>query len=193
MKRLLTLVLVIILAATASVWGQSSGATTNESFATQLEAFLARRGTLVIKEFYDLGTITGLYGAEVNFVAVVIYEPGREAQRVKGLKIESTSGGRYEKSETCFLDEEELRDLSAAIQYMLDLAAEWQTDSREYTEVIYTTEGNFNIGFFQRGTEQTGFASCGSISRAICFFGQLQDLNRVKNLIGEAQELLAGK
>ena len=183
----------MIIALTLPISTQAFGGSTDAEARTQLEAFLTQKGILLIKEFYDLGTVPGMYGSEAHFVAVVIYEPGRENQKVKGLKIEITSGGRFEKKESSFLDQEELQELSDAIQYMIRLALEWQGNNRNYTEVVYSTKGDFSIGFFQNGLRQTAFASSGRISKVVCFFSQVQELKKVKSLVDNAQDLLATK
>ena len=99
-------VTLMIITLTLPILTQAFGGSTDVEVRTQLEAFLTQKGILLIKEFYDLGTVSGMYGSGAHFVAVVIYEPGRENQKVKGLKIEITSGGRFEKKESSFLDQE---------------------------------------------------------------------------------------
>ena len=161
--------------------------------ATKLEAFLAKKGRLIIKEFYDLGEVAGRYGSKIEFTALVIYEPGQESQRVRGLKIEVTEGGRYERSNTSFLDLEEIESLSKAIEYMVDLSAKWKDMNKEYTEVVFSTRGDFQIGFFQQGTKQVAFASSGYIGKASCFFSSMQDLSSVKVLADRGLEILREK
>ena len=161
--------------------------------ATKLEAFLAKKGRLIIKEFYDLGEVAGRYGSKIEFTALVIYEPGQESQRVRGLKIEVTEGGRYERSNTSFLDLEEIESLSKAIEYMVGLSAKWAGINKEYTEVIFSTKGDFDIGFWQKGTEQRAFSSSGYIGKATCYFSSMQDLSSVKAIADKGLKLLNEK
>lgn len=119
-----------------------------EEPATRLGAFLAKKGRLIIKDFYELGEVAGRYGSKIEFDALVIYEPGQENQRVRGIKIEVSGGGKYERSDTSFLDFEEVESLSKAIEYTIDLSSTWKNVNKEYTEVIFSTKGDFQIGFF---------------------------------------------
>jgi len=134
---------------------------------TKLEAFLAKKGILVIKEFYDLGEVSGEYGSKVRVDAIIVYEPGKETQRIKGLRIEVFDG---ERSQASFLDIDEAESLSKALQYMIDLAKRWKKASRKYTEVIFSTKGGFKIGFYQSGNYQTSFVSSGYVAEISCFF-----------------------
>ena len=160
---------------------------------TKLEAFLAKKGNLIVKDFYKLGEVAGRYGSKIEFSALVIYEPGQESQRIRGLKIDITEGGKYERSNTSFLDLEEIESLSKALEYMGDLSAKWQNIKKEYTEVVFSTKDDFNIGFYQIGSEQVSFSTIGYIGKATCFFFSMQDLNSVKTIADKGLKLLNEK
>ena len=161
--------------------------------ATKLEAFLAKKGKLIVKDFYKLGEVAGRYGSKIEFSALVIYEPGQESQRIRGLKIEVTEGGRYERSNTSFFDLEEIESLSKVLEYMGGLSAKWEDIKKEYTEVVFSTKGDFKIGFYQTGSEQAAFSSSGYIGKASCFFSSMQDLSSVKTIADKGLKLLSEK
>lgn len=161
--------------------------------ATKLEAFLAKKGKLIVKDFYKLGKVACSFGSKIEFSALVIYEPGQERHKIRGLKIEVTEGGRLERSNTSFLDLEEIESLSKALEYMAGLSTKWEDIKKEYTEVIFSTKGDFEIGFYQRGTEQASFSSSGYIGKASCFFPSMQDLNSVKTIADKGLKLLSKK
>lgn len=163
-----------------------------EEPATRLEAFLAKKGKLIIKDFYELGEVAGSYGSKIEFDVLVIYEPGQESQRVRGVKIEVSGGGKYERSDTSFLDFEEVESLSKAIEYMVDLLSKWKDINKEYTEVVFSTKGDFQIGFFQKGTQRSVFASSGRIGKATCFF-PLERLSSIKSIVGKGLSILKEK
>lgn len=112
-------IMLMVLSASAQVMEK------DKELATKLEAFLAKKGKLIIKEFYELGRVDGRYGSKIEFTALVIYEPGQENMRFRRLKIQVTEGGRYEKEDTSFLDLEEIESLSKALDYMVDLSGKW--------------------------------------------------------------------
>lgn len=162
---------------------------------TKLETFLTKRGELIIKDFYKLGVIPGQSGSRIKLDAIVIYEPDETASKVKGLRIEVTEGGQYGNSSTSFLDLEEVSELSKAISYMANLITEWQSIDKEYTEVIFSTKGEFKIGFYQEKTEFSVFCSSGYVQTVNCFFISNPDdaLNSMKNLIEKGLKLLSEK
>ncbi len=161
--------------------------------ATKLEAFLAKKGKLLIKDFYELGGVAGRYGAKIKLDAVVLYEPGQESQRIRGIRVEVNGGGKYERSDTSFLDLEEIKSLSKAIEYMLNLSKKWKGTNREYTEVVFSTKGDFKIGFYQRGTETGAFSSSGYVGQVTCFFTSPRDLISVKDIVDRGLKLLSEK
>lgn len=161
--------------------------------ATKLEAFFGKKGELIVKDFYKLGEVAGRYGSKIEFSVLVIYEPGKESQRIRGLKIEVSEGGRYERSNTSFLDLEEIESLSKALEYMGELSARWKDIKKEYTEVVFSTKDDFRIGFYQTGNELTAISSSGYIVKASCFFSSLQDLNSVKTIVDKGLRLLSEK
>lgn len=121
--------------------------------ATKLEQFLAKKGKLIIKDSEEAGVLKGQYGTKITVDALAIYEPAKEAEKIRGLRIEVYGGGRLERSDASFLDMDEVESLSQAITYMISLLEKWQGKSREYTEVIFSTKGDFQLGFYQKGTK----------------------------------------
>ncbi|HPO60581.1 MAG TPA: hypothetical protein PLN45_03435, partial [Exilispira sp.] len=75
MKKFLIIVLcaLVLLPMIASAQGENEGETKEPP--TKLEAFLAKKGNLIVKDFYKLGEVAGRYGSKIEFSALVIYEP----------------------------------------------------------------------------------------------------------------------
>jgi len=158
---------------------------------TKLEAFLARKGRLVIKDSYELGGIRGT--GKLDLDALAIYEPGAETQKTKGIRIQITEAGRLETSNTSFLDLDEVETSSKAISYMLDTANKWKTAGRDaYSEVIYSTKGDFKLGFYQKASERGAFASSGYVGKADAFF-ELEELLHLKALLDKGLTVLGQK
>jgi hypothetical protein len=156
-------------------------------------SYRAKKGRLIVKDFYKLGEVAGVYGSKIEFEGLVIYEPGLESQRIRGLKIKVTGGGRYKRTNTSFLDLEEIESLSKALEYMTGLSAKWRSTNKEYTEVVFSTKGDFNIGFYQIGIKQSAFSSSGYIGKVSCFFSSMKDLSSVKAIVDKGLKLLSKK
>jgi len=52
---------------------------------------------------------------------------------------------------------------------MITLLEKWKGIGREYTEVIFSTKGDFELGFYQKGTEVQAFSKSGVIGAASCY------------------------
>lgn len=157
---------------------------------TALEAFLGKRGHIIVKDFYSLGRVSGT--GLIDLKGLVIYEPGSN-QKIKGLRAEVTEASRLERSNTSFIDLDELESLSQALAYMSDLAKKWDGQSREaYTEVIYTSKGEFQVGFYQQSGKLNAFCRSGSIG-AVDAFIEIADLAKLQVFVDQARSLLASK
>ena len=171
--------------------------------ATKLEIFLAKKGTLIVKDFYKLGGMTGIFNSDVSFDALFIYEPGKETESISGLRAKVHEGERLEKEEISFLDFEEVESLSKALQYLINLAFQWANEEKEYTEVIFSTKGNFQVGFYQKGKEQNAFVKSGYIRTASCFLSTIrsgggintttEDFKIMKTMVDKVLEKLKTK
>jgi hypothetical protein len=159
---------------------------------TKLEAFNSNKGKLLIRDRYRLGEVPVSLGS-VEISALVIYEPGKESDRIKGLRIEVTEAGRLERSNTSFLDLDEIAAVSQSLSYMSDLAS--KSDQKEYTEVSFKTKGDFDIGFFKSsGRPSNGaYVASGSIGKVTAFLPSLQSLSAVKNILDSGLALLNTK
>lgn len=191
MKKFLIVILFAIIVP-AGVMAQVKEEGKTKEPATKLETFLSKKGKLIVKDFYKLGTVHGNFGAKLEFSALVIYEPGQDNQRIRGLRVEVTEGGRFERSNTSFLDIEEVESLSKALEYMSTLGEKWKGINKEYTEIIFSTKGDFNIGFYQKGSDLAAFSSSGYIAKASCFL-PIQDLGSIRTIVDKGLQLLSEK
>lgn len=187
MTTLLALSISLVLATTA--W-----AADDRESKTQLEQFLSKTGVLIVKVFHPVGTIHGLHGTSLELTAVTLYEPGREAQRRQGIKIEVSGGGRLETKHTSFLDLDEIDALLKALDYIKRAMGEWASAQRDYTEMQFITKGGFKVGFFTNKKEGrvTGFVSSGKIREATTFL-HTSNLVLLYDRVKEGMAYLQGK
>lgn len=187
------LIIAIIIVTLSFIHSSFVDAAQEEKATTKLEAFLAKKGEIIIKEFYAVGSTQGIYGTITKITALIIYKPGLKQEATKGLRIEMKKTGRYEKEAKAFLDIEEVESLSKAIVYMMDLAGEWTNTNREYTEVIFATTGDFNIGFYQKEAKQSAFFRAGRINEVTAFMPEVISLLNIKDIVDKGLELLRTK
>lgn len=157
--------------------------------ATKIEAFLSKKGEVIIKNYYEVGS--HFYPGNITLKAIVIYKPGQEAQKTRGMKIEVLEAGRLERSNTSFLDIDEVESLQKALVY-LESAAEKMSNAEDNTEVIYSTKGDFAIGFFKTKDAYKGFASSGIIGRTTVFF-PIEEFKTVRGSVEKGLQILRQK
>jgi hypothetical protein len=158
--------------------------------APQLEASLSQHGQMMMKEFYELGTVRGM--GHVTLTALVISAP-IGSHKTKGLKIEVSESGQFERDNSSFLDVDELESLSQSLTSMSDAAAKWNAaDHAPYTEVIYRPKGELQIGFFRKGNDVNAFCTSGSIGSATAYF-KVEQLREWKSFVDQAIMLLKTK
>ena len=158
---------------------------------TKVEAFLTAHDGLLVKDFYDVGGISG--DGRVDVHAVVFTQPGSEAAQVRGLRVEVTSSEKPAQIDTSYLDVDEIEALSRGLKYMADLAATWKgLEKQEYTEVDFSTKDRFRVGFYQRRKDQGAFVSCGAAPAAQAFL-DAKDLAELKLLVDDGLKMLKGK
>ena len=190
-KMLLVVSLVVLFLAPVTSFAQAKEEEKPKEPQTKLEAFIAKKGKLIIRDRYRLPGAVGRLGP-VTFDALIFYEPGMESQRIKGISIKVTEGGRVERSRTSFLHLDEIESVSKAIQYMIDLANKWKGQTREYTEVTFSTRGEFKIGFYQGGEKTGVYLNTGYVAHASCFM-EVQDFPELKSIFDKGLSLLNQK
>ena len=125
--------------------------------ATKLEMFAARTNVVLATENYFVHGISGDNGCRVRFQAIIMYEPGHEAQKVRGMKVDIVElrQNKDERSVTLYLDFEELEPLSRAITTMLDVTQRGTALPNPIAkEVSFTTTGGLTLAMVQRNRER---------------------------------------
>lgn len=131
-----------------------------EAERSQLEKFSGTRGGILVREQFSAGNeldfshSDGANLARVKMTAIVVYSPGREAQRVKGLRLEVRwlKDGRYERKGAATLDVDEIDSAIAAIDYLIKATNEWRDKKFEANSISYSTKESFVIGYYQGET-----------------------------------------
>ncbi len=191
MVKYIAAMLVVISWAPFLVYAQEKEVDKLKEPATKLEAFLAKKGKLVIKDSYELGEIRKV--GMVKLDALVIYEPGNLSSKMRGIRVEVKEVSRLERSNTSLLDMDEVADLSQAITYMLDLAAKWKdSDRKVYTEVVFSSKGDFKVGFYQKELKRGAFISSGHIG-SVSAFCDVEDLPQLKQIVEKGLTVLKEK
>jgi hypothetical protein len=63
-----------------------------------------------------------------------------------------------------------MASLTKAIGYMSKLAQQWAGKPRDYTEVIFSTKGAFQLGFYMSEGKPGAFAKAGGVGSTSAYF-----------------------
>jgi len=136
---------------------------------TEIEEFLGATGKIFVKVFHPLGPIRSS-GSVTDLDALIIYEPGKKAEGKRGIRVTAVGGGTLMRNHASFLDLDEIQDLIGALDYMAGAVKELAATKQDYTEVIFTTRGDFQAGFYVKDGKASGFVVSGSIGSVSAFF-----------------------
>lgn len=165
---------------------------TDQKPPTELEAFLRTKGQIIVKEFHDVRAISGEYGGHLSIETLVLYDAGSPSHKRKGLRVEVKEAGRMERENTSFLDLDEIEALSKGIAYMSKVTDEWKGTPREYTEMIFSTKGNFQVGFYVNKGQLVAFAKSGHIGATTAIL-DTASLNLLKKAADDGLVYLNGR
>lgn len=163
---------------------------TTETPQTQLERFLTKKGTLLIRDSYHVGRLEGKRPSSMEFDAVFFYLAGQGSPAAKGLTVEIKVKLEQSRKASAMLDFDELESLCKSIDYIISLLTRWKTEGRENTEVIFSTTGGFSVAAYQVGNRQGALSYCGDPDTAPCLFSNVSQLSDLRSIIQKAQQLL---
>lgn len=154
--------------------------------ATKFERFMLSKGTVRVREYYEIGTLRGSLGSAAFQVARA-YTPGQR-DYLLALQIQVTESGRLNRERTGVLDADEVASLAAAIPQMTRMAETLrQGQEAQNTEVDFKG-GSIQVSFFvsKRGGSREGLAiKAGEIGSVTAFF-EIADLGKIADLLTQA-------
>jgi hypothetical protein len=150
--------------------------------ATKLEAFAARKNTVITTESYFAGVVTG-EGCTVRLQAIVMYDANREAYKVRGMRIDLREAPRTkeERDIVSYVDLDELDGLSRAITAMLDLTRKGSSLPNPITkEQSFSTVGGFTLTMVQRETDRQLHVTQTFAPGATCTISRSSSIDELK-------------
>lgn len=160
--------------------------TARDEPATKFERFMLSKGTVRVREYYEIGTLRGSLGS-ATFQVARAYTPGQR-DYLLALQIQVTEAGRLNRDRTGVLDADEVASLAAAIPQMTRMAETLrQGQEAQNTEVDFKG-GSIQVTFFvsKRGGSREGVAiKAGEIGSVTTFF-EIGDLAKIADLLTQA-------
>ncbi len=124
--------------------------------ATELGKLLNERGRLLKKEFHEFAKLRA-YSTTLTVNTLIFSFPRSDTnRRIFGVKLDQESEDSYD--ESAFLDFDEMEEMLRAIKFLYEVAMENEGKHGEYSEYIYSTKDEVQVGFFQtQDGEQRAF------------------------------------
>lgn len=156
----------------------------NSGSKSKFDEFLARKGNLLVKNFYSIGELKWK-GGTVEVEVVHAYEAGKREQGIYALKFDKPASEGFGSTTTASLDFDEADSLLKALEAMIGFAEEDAGSAREHMEVEFSTRSEYRCGFIQQGRKQTAFMNLSSIGNAF-ISSKIYDLASAKDLVSKA-------
>lgn len=153
--------------------------------ATKYEKFVATKGVLVLRTFYDapMFKLGPLYQMQVQ--GVVVAQPG-ETEKAFAVTFDRKPSVDSRHAERAVLDFDEATSLLEAISAMKNIARDMRANSSApYTEVAFSTRAGFQIGFYQMKNEQQAYVSLSRLSKESTVFGSIGLLDEVESVVAD--------
>jgi len=151
---------------------------------TKLENFQAKTGSVLIKNFSEIGNLTHLGELTVTSWEFV------DAQTVKkeyGIGIEVKESGRLEREDRAYVDYDEIDSLLAGIDYIAKINRD-QSKLKNF-EAHYTTKGDLDVATFSSRERIEAVVSAGRIGRVSVYL-PLDKLQKFRQMIVDAKAAL---
>jgi len=198
MQKKVPILLFCLIAFTIACARENKTEPQNES-STKLEKFVTKKGITFVRDLYHIKPdVNNSSNKALKLEGVVIYEPNKENERLKGLKInvcDKISSEEFESvacSDYWYLDLDEVEKLSKALEYMREFSNEWKNVKREDTSVTYMSKGDFIVRFNQWDTNQEVYLPYQN-NKEKFFFDNFESLNAFKEQVDNALKLIREK
>jgi hypothetical protein len=157
----------------------------SEEAQTRVEIFQAKTGAVLIKNYSEIGSISGLGGT----VTITSYEfaDAQTGRKEYGLGIEAKESGRLEREARSYVDYDEISSLIAGIDYISRVDGS-QSKLKNF-EAHYKTKGELDVTVFSGRGHIEAAVSVGRFG-AVSVFLQLDTLQKFRQAIIEAKAAL---
>jgi len=176
--------ILIVLLALAVGAGQQSKETQQES-KTQLEAFGMQTGAVIVKGFSTLGAVS-----EMGKISVDCLESTNVSTKIRllGIVIEVKESGSLERTDSSFIDYDEIDSLLKGIDYISKVTS--KNTKLQNFEAIYKTKGDFVVVLFSDSQGGTRVAVKSGYIGSVTAFISTDKLAELRTLIVQAKEKL---
>lgn len=159
-----------------------------DSTTTRLEAFSSRSGSVLVKDFEEVGTLRGLYGSSVEVRSMRLTRASG-GQAVSGMVVDVSEGGdRFDRSQRSFVDADELDGIEEGVRYLLRIEpTERPLDNFEAT---FTTRGDLKVTVFTMNSGEVSASINSGSPIGTTAFVELGTLSEMLSLVSAVRSQL---
>lgn len=155
---------------------------TKDQELSKAEVFSSKSGTLIEKEFLEVGTIKK---AEIK---VVKYKDLISSETVSSVRIEYETGGNYSTSKIASLDSDEIDGLIKSIKIMQEQV--FNSSPENYKEVTYQSRAGFEAGCYWSKDEWQTYLKLKKFDGKSYVFLKKEDFPKFLKLLEDSKKLL---
>jgi len=178
---LLFFIFTLLASVTYSQQAKTVAETQEKELKSKTEEFSAKSGTLIQKEFIDIGTIKGCQLQIINLIDLIA------GDKTSGVRFEYRSAYSSD-TKSAFLDADELDGLIKSIKIIQERIL--PTAPLNYTEVSYKSRSGFQAGCFQGKKEWSAYLKLESFDNNSYVFLNRDDLDKVLSFLSIIKEKL---
>lgn len=154
---------------------------------TQLEAFQAKTGVVIVRSYSTVGRIKAV-GGVISVDAREFRDASDPSVRVTGISVSIKETSRLERENTSFIDADEIESLLQGLDYIAKASQE--TTKLEKFEIEYRTKSHFGVIVFNDYKGQLSVAVRSGRVGATRAYLDLSGLDELRKLIITAQSKL---
>jgi len=151
---------------------------------TKMEEFSARKGTVIVGGFEEIGVISGHYGTSIKVEAkeYINVSTGKKEYGIT-IKVQKREISHNEES-ISYVDYDEIESLISAIDYIAKVD---KTSTRfQNFQADYNTKGDFRISTYSSEEKIMVLVSSGTIRSVTAYF-KFSSLSEIRSLIEKAK------
>jgi len=152
---------------------------------TALEAFEKQTGTVIIKGYSEIGSVSGFGTVSVECMELIEVSAG---VRQLGIVIEVKESGALDRSDRCFIDYDEMEPLLKGIDYISKVTCS-STRLLNF-EAIYKTKGDFRVLTFSSGSGKIEAVVSSGYIGAVSALISMPKLSELRTIIWHAKQTL---
>ena len=153
---------------------------TDDAPKSQLEVFSERAGSMIKKEYFDVGKVNHITFQVLKLTDILTNTT------VVGLRMEGQSSGTYSTTKAAFIDADEVDGLIKALNYVNTTVLN-HTPPENDIEYNFHTRSGFAAGIFNYRNKWMGYLKLVRFDNDSQFDFTSEDFEKVKDIIVEAK------